>query len=181
MFRILTEEEVDTLYRVAKIVAPKFRFGYLDIEDIIQEGVLFALQAIEDGKWDESRPLEPFARTLMHNELFNYKRNNFCRIEPPCLCCGPDSVEPCPKYAKWRQRNFAKMGLAQTNSSEHETESNSSPAEETAVSVEMFALIDSIIPADLRADYLRLRNGVSVTKSRRDKIRELVGGVLNAD
>jgi hypothetical protein len=167
-------EIVEILYKVAGEVGPRFRFGYLANEDVIQEGVLFGLEAIEDGDYDPSKPLENFMRHHIHNRLHNYKRNNFYRREAVCECCDMDNppATPCEKFAKWFKRNNDKRSLTQASASEYEATSSVDSVEITSEFIETLSRIDEALPVELRADYLRLRDGVAVPKARRKVVRE---------
>jgi len=75
----LDETEVlKTIEKVTKSLAPKYTFGYLDVEDIAQIATIEALRALD--KYDESRPLENFLFIFVANRLKNYKRDNYYRI-----------------------------------------------------------------------------------------------------
>ncbi len=178
----LTEEQVASLYTIIRPIASKFRFGYHDIDDMVQQGFIELLEAIESGDYDSSRPLESFAKSHVHHRLFNFKRNNFCRPEPPCLCCDSDSPAPCVKYRKWHKRNSLKMGLTQGVSDGIEYQIQETVAvEEILVSAELSQQIDGKLPVSIRSDYLRMKDGVPIPKKRREKVKQAIKELLDGN
>lgn len=171
---------VETLYLVAKSVAPKFRFGYLDNDDVIQEAVLFGLKVIDDGLYDITKPLENFMRYHIRNRMHNYKRDTFSRTESPCECCSIDypATNPCAIFEKWKKRNHDKKSLTQANSGGIEYQTYEGESSGNTEFAEIIAMIDDVLPMEYRADYLRMRDGVSIAKSRKLKIKEYIKGVL---
>ena len=82
----LSESEVlAVINNVVNRLARKFVFGYHDVEDIKQQGTLYALEAL--ANYDNERPLENFLWIHVRNRLFNYKRDNYERPHLPCLQC----------------------------------------------------------------------------------------------
>lgn len=173
-------EVVRILYAVAKDVGPKFRFGYLDLDDAIQQAVLYGLLAIESGSYDVTKPLENFMRHHMRNRMFNYKRDTFSRIESPCVCCDVEypPTSPCELFQKWFKRNQDKKSLTSANSGgiEYETYVDASVSETEFA--EIIGKIDDVLPMEYRADYLRMRDGITISKARRNRIREFLKGVF---
>lgn len=170
------ESEVTrTLYAVAKALAPTFRFGYHSVEDIEQQGAVEALLALEDGLYDFGRPLENFLYAAVRNGLYNYKRKNYTRLEPPCSCCGvgvhPDAY--CTKMRGWLKRNAAKQNLMRPVDLTIEPTEEPEVSDDAALG-ELRARIDRNLPVDLRRDYLRMLEGVPVPKTRRQAVREAV-------
>jgi DNA-directed RNA polymerase specialized sigma subunit len=176
----LTDEQVASLYIVIKPIASKFRFGYLSVEDMLQQGMLELLEAIEGGAYDPTMPLEAFAKSHVHNRLFNYKRDNFCRHEAPCLCCDSTTEHPCPKYTKWFKRNQLKMGLTQASSEGIENQIKLDiGSEASVVSSELLEAIDKGLPISLRKDYLRMKEGLSVPRKRKEAIKASIKEILH--
>jgi DNA-directed RNA polymerase specialized sigma24 family protein len=81
-----TETEViDIINTVADRLCYKFKFGYHSAEDMKQQARLYAWEGME--KYDGKRPLENFLWTHVRNRLYNFKRNNYSRLEKPCDTC----------------------------------------------------------------------------------------------
>lgn len=77
--QISEEEFYQIVSKIAKRLAPKYTFGYVDSDDIFQECFLLAREAMV--KFDGKRPLENYLNTCLRNRLSNLKRNNFSRID----------------------------------------------------------------------------------------------------
>lgn len=182
------EEIVRVIRRVARSVSRHFRYGYHTEEDMEGQGVVYALEVLgatrRDGSpaYDVARPLENFLHVHIKNRLMNEKRKHFTRAERPCSCCEAfgSPRDPCKRWVDWNARNASKQNLMRpldVSSVRDDGERNMSVASRVADDVaagEVLDLIDRGLPAEIRADYLRMRGGVSVPKGRRQKVREAV-------
>lgn len=105
-------------------LAYKFRFGYHTAEDIKQQAWVLALRTLDTGKWDEVRPLKTFLYICLHNQLYNFKRDNYFRPAKPCdkcplnayvkdtdHCLEYQSKDECKHYISWLKRNNTKKAL----------------------------------------------------------------------
>lgn len=190
--RNMTEADVvSTIDKVASTLAHKFKFGYYGVEDIKQEGVVFALQALE--KYDEIRPLENFLYSHIRNRLMNLKRDKLRRSDSPCSLCH-NSIEGatahpnggfCTKYAAWRRRNLSKQNIMtpkDISNISDEKELNTrieSSVVNNAETAEILELIDRRLPVELRSTYLQMRDSVSVPKTRRLEVERAILDILN--
>ncbi len=122
-----TEEEViQTIYRVARRLAHKFKFGFHSDQDIIQQAFIIVIQSDCLSKYDTSRPLENFLASHLKNRLYNFKRDNYARPESPCLSCPlkaylpPDGCSAyedkleCKFYSRWINSNTSKKNIINT-------------------------------------------------------------------
>lgn len=183
------EAEADihrTIQQVARSLAPKYTFGYHSRLDIEQDAFVLALEVLQGEGYDPTRPLANFLYVHLRRRLSNQIRKSYYRVEPPCTCCDPSNPPevPCRKWSEWHKRNMAKQNLmrpldvaAVDDQGEPRMASPSSAVEDAAVR-EMISLIDGKLPVDLRADYLRMREHVSVPKARRHRVREAVLSIL---
>ena len=189
---------IEIVNKALKGMCEKFRFGYFDTEDMYQEGWIFALETGLE-KYDGSRPLENFLRVSLRNFFINLKRNKFSRYDPPCLSCpfyDPDNKksqnqcaefvnkDDCDKWKSWRKRNKDKEGLMRPIdiSSIHEDDNPFDKEMIDSVNFgEIRKIIDRKLDMDLRADFLRMLEGMYVPKDRKIKIREAIRemGVLD--
>ena len=184
------DEVVHIIDRIVNRISKKFRFGYYTLDDIKQQGRLFALEGL-DG-YDGVRPLENFLWTHVHNRLINFKRDEYERREAPCLkCkqkvkrhCKDDSILTCLIYNKWVIRNRAKRNLMTPIEISHvEDEKEDSMksyvySDDEISENEVKQLIDKFLPINLRKDYLLMINGDHVSKTKQDKIRAEVKKIL---
>ena len=196
-----TEEQVLCIIdKVVNALASAFRFGYFDTDDIKQTGRLFALQALE--KYDTSRKLEPFLYVHVRNRLISFKRDKLRRHELPCRACPffdpelkkstnqcalfADKME-CDKYNRWKVRNDSKANIMEPADIENindEREKNMRSCNDivdTANLNEMIHKIDTMLPASMRGDYLKMRAGISIPKQRRMKIKEECKKILSEE
>lgn len=181
--------------KAVNILAPSFVFGPYVLDDIKQEGFVFALEALEKGRYDPTRPLENYLYTHICNRFCNLKRNRFRRNDPPCAKCHagdvcPDAIpgDSCPKYRFWRERNQSKANLCSPISLDHisdererRTRANSTVEADAEIG-ELLDRIDEKLPIELRQPYLQMRAGVSVPKPVRLKVEraiiEICGGAI---
>lgn len=187
--RVTREEALasinESILRVARNVATKFRleFGYHTKGDIEHEGVVIALEVLDTAAYDVSRPLENFLHVHVKNRLKNFKRKHFMRCEAPCKCCEAfgNPSEPCRRWVEWNERNLLKQNLMRpvdVSSIPCEGLATAPSAADEADLAETLSRIDEELDPALRADYLRMRAGVAVPKSRRVAVREAVSEIL---
>lgn len=174
------------LQEAAKAVAHLYTFGYHEVEDAQQEAIMDAIEHALPKYRAERGELVAFLATHMRFRLSNYKRNHYWRNEPPCRGCAdgrsdahPDG-KPCAKHLAWIRLNTAKANLVHPLDIENlENEpSLRDVAHEEAELDEAESLIDALLPAELRSDYLRMRAGVRVPKSRRLKVSAAIREAL---
>ncbi len=193
----VTEAQVlDTIKKVCKRLAHKFKFAYHTAEDIEQDGTIIALKSLE--KWDGVRPLENFLYRCVHNGLFNNKRKKFTRPDKPCPTCpfyDPHCAKSysectefndknnCELYTNWINRNTAKKNVIQpidiTNIRD-ENEDNMKTADTvvTAEQNELWKLIDKHLDIKLRGDYIKIKSGVKIPKHRRSKVEAAILAIV---
>jgi len=183
-----TESEVlDAIERVVETLAPSFVFGCYDLNDVRQEGRLYALQVLADGKYDPARPLENFLYRHVCNRLINLRRNKYRRNDPPCpRChaadpCGPWG-EACVPYARWLAANAAKANLmrplgldAVPAQSERVKEAD---GQRRAELLELAERVRSVIPADMQSLLLRLADGQRLPKGKREQLERTIRAAL---
>ena len=183
-----TEAEVlRAIEKSVNILAPSFVFGPYDIDDIKQEGFVFALEVLEKETYDTSRPLENFLYTHLRNRLINFRRNKFRRNDPPCKrchdgdpCANARGEGHCDKYRTWLRRNTNKANICNPltlDSVKDEGDqgvNEPSSVEQAVEAQELVDLIDKNLPIELRQVYLQMRAGVSVPKTARLRVERAV-------
>jgi hypothetical protein len=184
----LREAEAEVLRIMTKVcrsIRYTYRFAGNEAADLEQEGYYEALKLFAKGSYDISRPLENFLHVHLNRRLSNFKRNRSIRIEAPCSCCDLKCPkDPCKRWLDWDRRNTIKQNILQPidlDSVADETESNmrtESTAFDEAASCELANMIDSMLPVDLRADYLRLMSGQTIPKNRRHCVQQAVRELL---
>jgi len=180
-----TEEEVVVIIqRIAGKLANKFKFGYHEMDDMKQQGALFAWEGI--AKYDNVRPLENFLWVHVRNQLFNFKRNNFARPDKPCddcplkaytnlQCTAFTNMNDCEAYDRWESRNQSKKSLMSTKEELKGAFDDTSAVEDRVFAGELFRIVNSNIHYSLREDWIRFTNKLKLNKKRRE---ELMAAIL---
>lgn len=162
------------------------KFAGMNRDDVEQEIRAFAIEGINSGRYEPSRPLAGFLFTHCRNRLLNLYRNLVRRSDFPCKTCHEggscqDDGQQCVAYKKWRKRNdtkhqvYAPKGIDLISETRYVVDAQ---AENHAAANELSDLIDENLPIELRADYLRLLSGVHVTLSRRIQVQSAVLTIL---
>ena len=191
----MTADEVTAIIsKIAKRLAPKFKFGYYEVNDIEQEAFILGIEGLKD--YDEVRPLENFLWVHIRNRLKNLKRNEFERHDKPCLRCRVDAYDKiqgcsqyedpmaCKPYKKWHCRNqtkknlMAPIGFDNVRDEQEERMKIYHQVDDIIANRELQDIIDDKLPIYLRADYLRLLSDVHISKPRRVKVQEAIREIL---
>lgn len=173
-----TEAELlNTVDLVCRRLCHKFKFGYNDIEDIRQEGYIFALRALRAGKFKKERAsLGAFLYVHIHNQLYNLKRNKYARPTPPCLrcplnayrkeddaCLAYSNKTDCKLYSNWLLRNEAKRSLANAGGdSPHTPQTEGSPQLDI---VDFLDFIEPFIPDEFKLTWDLARRGARYNRN----------------
>jgi len=171
---------------VVRSLADRFVFGYYTYEDIFQEGRFAALELLSGDTYDESLPLEKYIYRHVLRRYINLVRDKYFRNIPPCTKCPLRDKSPvgcsvypdkmmCDPYREWSAHAESKRNLMNGS---HEYIDNTSSSHEMESGSELESLIDNNIPSELRADYLRMKDGVSVPEMRRQKVRAAVRKIM---
>jgi hypothetical protein len=191
-----TEEEVLEIFdRVANRLAYKFKFGYHDIDDMKQTARLEAWKGL--ASYDGVRPLENFIWTHVHNRLFNNKRDKLARPDKPCLDCPlkrfckdndecleyVDEME-CEFYANWIRLNASKrnimepMGITEVKAERETNMSSNMSVVDDIANREIIELIDTSLEVEYRRDWLLLKEGDKIPKTRRKALEARINEIL---
>jgi DNA-directed RNA polymerase specialized sigma24 family protein len=161
----LNQEHLLIIQSVAARLAPKYTFGYLDNEDLIQEAIIMGLEGYP--RWDQTRPLENFISSHISNRLKNYRRDNYYR----CNLQGS---------SKSRQaNNLTKRKLMEPV--EIMPHFSFCQFDEAIDNLDEIEFVMSQLPQLLRNDLKRLLNGASLQQSRKQAVYDAVKEILNED
>ena len=181
----MTEKEViQVIEKTVAYLAPSFKFGYFDTEDMKQEGTIFCLEALPSFNFKKANQEEvsdalfSFLKTYVRWRFLNMRRKQLTRVEPPdCKCnlCKKDSANrlDCKKYSNWVKRNMSKKSLMEpfdVNEVYNKNASSSRDLEELITSADIYKILDEHIPVEIRADYRRFLEGVSIPKNKKEKL-----------
>lgn len=174
----MTEAETfSTLDKVCKRLAAKYQFGIYDKDDIYQEAIIIAMSGLEHS-YTPGRPLENFMAVHVNNRLKNLKRDKYMRPEP--------TFSSAEEEHDWRLKYQSKQNLNDALSIDHVRDDSESSMWSKVDFVndyevkEIFEQIDQKLPIDMRADFLRMRQGVSVPKARRNQIEDTILGIMES-
>lgn len=193
----VTDEQMVIINKVVNRLAPSFQFGYYDVEDIKQEAYILAFDGLK--RYDKSKPLENFLFVHVKNRLGNLIRDKFSRREPPCQKCEyydkhyEKSDNQCLEFTnkldctKWKLytiRNQAKENIVKPIDIDSVSDAERNIYSESDVDWEIekrdaIDKLDSKIPLDLRSDYLKMKAGITISKSKREKLMQLMSEILN--
>jgi DNA-directed RNA polymerase specialized sigma24 family protein len=191
-------EVTDIVNAVLAGLSQQFRFGYFEVEDLKQQGWLFALEVLP--KFDVSRnySLNNFLYGHLRRQFINFKRNNFSRTDSPCLSCpfyDPElrqsfnqcaafaDRDECDKFREFRARNERKRVLCEgTPSSEdgtfYDVAEDSPFLDDSLSSSEVVQLIDLHLPIEFRADWRRFVDGVRLPSPRRSALMNVIRSII---
>lgn len=197
----MTEEEVLEIFdKVANGLASKFKFGYHDLDDMKQQARILCIEGVE--RYDDSKGTSLFTFLWTHtkNRLSNFKRDKFQRPKPclkcplnaydeslPSQCSAYTDKSNCDPYKSWESKYSAKKNLMspiEISSVRDERESGMKTTVSMADMLDNKYLIEKIddnIPLALRADWIKLKNGVNLKKSEKEKLFEEARKILEGD
>lgn len=152
----MTQDEViKQIHVVVNRISPKYTFAGYEVDDIRQEAFIICMDALE--RYDESRPLENFLSVHLSNRLKNFVRDNF--------------------YTK-NEEDKKKVLVPTSLSYEDNITDDEIDCDVNIDAKAMQKIIDKCLPADCRADYLKIISDVYVPKKRRNEIIEKIKEIL---
>jgi DNA-directed RNA polymerase specialized sigma24 family protein len=195
-YNVSEAEMLKTIESIVNQLSRKFQFGYFDVEDMKQQGTLFALEAMP--RWDGTRSLYNFLYTHVHNRFINFKRDKFSRLSKPCdgckyrqyNCLDIDSCEKheiredCKSYRRWFDRNNTKKNLMQPldiNNIDDSEEKNTHFICDSGEDMDYQELLEKIenkIPSNMRGLFLRLKYNAALTKNQKNKLKNIITEII---
>lgn len=194
----MTEEEVlVVIEKISNRLAYKYRFAYHQIEDLKQEAAIEAIKGLEKFDPSMGKPLENFLFIHVRNRLHNFKRDNYERKECPCHTCPLGAWIPatdgCKKYddkmecgwfGGWITRNTAKKNVLMPinlGSVKGDKESNMWQEYDITDVLDANMLenkLEDKLPLSYRKDYIKLKNGIKISKSKQEALIDMIIEVL---
>jgi len=185
---------INLIQNVVRSLAYHFTFAYYDVDDLMQEGFIFATEALPrfnpHNRFNCS--LENFIRIHVRNRFINLQRDKYFRQKVPCLkckyykqnidlgemVCGFSGGESCcKKWLAWIKRNTRKRDLAEAYEYEDREYVEENQFENLSNN-EIYEYVDRKIPLDVRSDYLRFIEGYKLPKQRREYVRSIILKIL---
>lgn len=178
------------LLEVIKEVAPphckKYSFPGHTEEDMMQIAIMEGIDGAH--RWDGKRPLKNFLSIHIRNRLYNYKRNNYSRMEPPCKKCPLNAFLPpdgcsafktrmdCELFKTWHEKNQDRQNINNAMGFEVVSDINEKSMKidaifDTEIDVkQLLTKIDSEISGEFRKDYLIYINGGKLSNRRLEEL-----------
>lgn len=150
------QEVIDQINIVVNRISARYTFHGYELDDIKQEAFIICMDAMD--RYDPSRPLENFLSVHLSNRLKNFVRDNYYtkdqedkkRVIKPSSLSYEDTI---PTYADEIDDNIDAAAFQK--------------------------IIDQKLPAEHRADYLKIINDVYVPKKRREEIISIIKELLD--
>lgn len=136
---------------VVNRIAPRYTFNTYDIDDIKQEAFIICMDALK--RYDAKRPLENFLAVHLSNRLKNFVRDNFYT----------KNEEEKKKVMKPKYLAEEDHSIKYDNEYDDKLEARN-----------IKNIIDKHLPAEHRADYLKLINDVYIPKKKREYLISLI-------
>jgi DNA-directed RNA polymerase specialized sigma24 family protein len=178
----MTPKELKVIQKVARALSGRYTFGYYDKEDIQQECFLIAVEALTD--YDETKgTLENFLYTHLNNRLKNFLRKHYYRKTFTCVYCGGNdpTCESCERR-RWRfaiKKNLMEpIDIDNVNCNAEPNAYEYQNLHEQLELEEIFTIINKHLEVHLRADYLRMLEGLHVPKPKREVIENRILEIL---
>ena len=178
----MTPAELKTIQKVARAIAPRYTFGYYDKEDIEQECIIESIEVLD--KYDETiGSLENFLYTHLHNRMKNFLRKHYYRKTFTCIHCqGKDSSCEYCQRRRWRfavkKHLIEPIDIDNINCNNEKNAYEYQNLHEKLELDEIFTIINKHLEIPLRADYLRMLEGLHVPKPKREIIEERILTIL---
>lgn len=177
-----TETQVlEIINKILSSIASRYAFGIYGADDIKQEGFILALDGLE--KYNGSAPLENFLRIHLGNRLKDFKRDNSFRINIHCNKCDIFD-ENCQSCCKRQQTQDMKKNLLNPIDINVVSDTNAFYEGSLIDTLEMVEILDKInkkLPVEYRQDYLKIKDGVYVPKSRKIEIEAVITKIIEDD
>ena len=165
-------------------LASRYRFSYHTIEDIEQEAIIIGLEGLSRYN-KEMGALSTFLYHHINNRLKNFKRNHTHYLTQTCPICNSKTPSKDCEVCQYNEtKRLARKNILEPislDSVDDENERNmwtELDLIQYLESKEIFSIIESYLPVDLRADYLRLRDGALVPYGRKLKLIEFIQTIL---
>ena len=198
----LTEEQVvKSIRRVSSLLAKQYMFPSYEEEDIMQEAMIIAIKQIERFDPSKSRnpkksiieKLEDFLYVVINSRLNNFKRDNFCRNNPPCLDCyyGIPCTKGkfCKAFNEWKNKNNIKMSIYNPMSLHSNSESFDNEvilpcpnSEKLFDGIDLDDVIDIIrkkLPPEFLEVFNKMYSGQKISYSRKAVLLEHIREILD--
>ena len=178
----MNDNTLQIIRKVCHRLAEKYTFGYYAEEDIEQEAFIIALAALPRFNPNISS-LETFLYVDISNKLKTFKRDHYLRTDFTCSYCGRQ--DPLCEHCQRREwRHAAKKHLMEPidiDNVNSEFERNMFMNTDFLADIELneiLSLINQNLDVALREDYLKMIEGISIPKVKRQAIESSIFSIL---
>lgn len=152
------QEVIDQINIVVNRISARYIFHGYELDDIKQEAFIICMDAMD--RYDPSRPLENFLSVHLSNRLKNFVRDNY--------------------YTK-DQEDKKKVIKPSSLSYEDTIPTYTDEVDDNIDATAFQKIIDQKLPAEHRADYLKIINDVYVPKKRREEVIAIIKELLDEE
>ncbi len=148
-------EILETIQRIISLHAGKYKIPGYDTEDIAQEAFIMALEALK--AWKPSiGPFENFLSKHLYFRLRTFVRDKTLN----------DSI-----FKENKKQLLSPLDISLVNAENEKALIDPDNVIENVEREEILKKIDDYLPIALRADFLRMRDGVKINRGRAKKIK----------
>ena len=152
------QEVIDQINIVVNRISARYTFHGYELDDIKQEAFIICMDAMD--RYDPTRPLENFLSVHLSNRLKNFVRDNY--------------------YTK-DQEEKKKVIKPSSLSYEYTIPTYADEIDDNIDAAAFQKIIDQKLPAEHRADYLKIINDVYVPKKRREEVIAIIKELLDEE
>ena len=149
------EQVIDQINVVVNRIAPKYTFYGYEKDDLRQEAFIICMEALP--RYDATRPLENFLSVHLSNRLKNFVRDNH--------------------FTKDEEQKAKVVMPGQLTNEEYLLDTHEEYIEDLDCR-QMSKVLDIKLPAEYRADYLKIINDVYVPKKRKEEVLFIIQYIL---
>lgn len=155
----------------------KYNFDSYDSDDMYQEGYQIAVKALAGFKPDKGCALSTFLYGCITQRYINFIRDHSVRSHNKCTKHSEFDIE-CNACVKRQATQDRKRGVQRPAGLEGLDFAASSSTEIVEVQ-DLERKINREMPKDMREDYLLMREGSFVTRSRKEEIANYIRGLID--
>lgn len=193
------EKIIEAVEKFSSYLASVYKFGFYEIDDLKQEAMVRAFQAMNNGTYDESKDLDQYLFMTVKNHFKNIHRKYRQQNKPPCLTCPlydpgfKSSLNQCVEYAdkndcepfnSFNNKYKNRLSLLQPSdiATISEDDKNQLVIEynllEDLSQTELFDYVDKNISPEIRGDFLRMLSGVKINSENTKRVQREVVAIL---
>lgn len=153
----MTSQELQIIQKVAKKYR-RYKFAFYSEEDIEQECIIFGMEGL--AKYNGSVPLENFLSVHVRNQLLNLKRK---------MGISYESGEE--QYTKTKFLVMYPIDLDDVDINGESSMVDNNNPHDILCRDEFLKFIDENIDPTIRLDYLKFKEGVKLTKTKKEAVK----------